>query len=79
MTPGAFERAASVGIIAAALPEIDGVVREMEEVRLRYACMEIAGARLTPAQALSILMEIHSYRELARKLKARVKAAGGTA
>lgn len=74
-----FERAAAVHNLALALPDTEEVLKEMEGLCLVQAFAKIRDGALTEREALAILQEVYSYRELLRKLKARVQAAtGGT-
>ena len=72
ISPEAFERAALSGLIAPVLPYIDDGLRGLEETKLKSAFYEIQKGTLTPDKAFSILIEIKSYRDLARKMRQSV-------
>lgn len=67
--PEVFERAALSGVILPALPYIEEALKELEETRLKVAMTEISHGSLSPDKALSILMEIKSYRDVLRKMR----------
>jgi hypothetical protein len=71
LSPREFERAALRGVLSPAMPYLEEELHSLEEQRLRSAFAGINAGTLTPEAALSTLMEVKSYRDLARKMRQR--------
>lgn len=72
LSPRDFELAALKSVLTPALPHIEACLQELEEGALRRAFVKLSAGSLTPGEAMLILQEVKSYRDLARRMQKRV-------